>query len=148
MYASSASIQRKTVSPQDAVEIIYDAGGIPVIAHPHDLDIAESLIKEASIAGIKNIICWDFAIINLVLKYGLNPCISTQMSVANSSSIEFLYKNFGIRRFVLARECTLEEIASIKKSLKEQLKDESDNIEIEVFAHGAMCVSFSGRCLL
>ena len=41
---SPVYVQRKTVSPQDAVEIIYDAGGVPVIAHPHDLDIAESLI--------------------------------------------------------------------------------------------------------
>ena len=43
---SPVYVQRKTVSPQDAVEIIYDAGGIPVIAHPHDIDIAEELIKK------------------------------------------------------------------------------------------------------
>ncbi len=38
---SPVYVQRKTVTPFDAVEIIYDAGGIPVITHPHDLDIAE-----------------------------------------------------------------------------------------------------------
>ena len=43
---SPVYVQRKTVTPFDAVEIIYDAGGIPVIAHPHDIDIAEPLIKE------------------------------------------------------------------------------------------------------
>ncbi len=52
---SPVYIQRKTVSPQDAVEIIYDAGGIPVIAHPHDLDIAESLIKELMQYGLRGI---------------------------------------------------------------------------------------------
>ena len=52
---SSVYVQRKTVSPQDAVEIIYDAGGIPVIAHPHDLDIAESLIKELMQYGLRGI---------------------------------------------------------------------------------------------
>ena len=52
---SPAYVQRKTVSPQDAVEIIYDAGGIPVIAHPHDLDIAESLIKELMTFGLRGI---------------------------------------------------------------------------------------------
>ena len=52
---SPVYVQRKTVSPQDAVEIIYDAGGIPVIAHPHDLDIAESLIKDLMNYGLRGI---------------------------------------------------------------------------------------------
>ncbi len=52
---SPVYVQRKTVSPQDAVEIIYDAGGIPVIAHPHDIDIAESLIKELMKYGLRGI---------------------------------------------------------------------------------------------
>ena len=52
---SPVYVQRKTVSPHDAVEIIYDAGGIPVIAHPHDIDIAESLIKELMNYGLRGI---------------------------------------------------------------------------------------------
>lgn len=52
---SPVYIRRKTVSPHDAVEIIYDAGGIPVIAHPHDIDIAESLIKELMSYGLRGI---------------------------------------------------------------------------------------------
>ena len=52
---SPVYVQRKTVTPFDAVEIIYDAGGIPVIAHPHDLDIAESLIKELMTYGLRGI---------------------------------------------------------------------------------------------
>lgn len=52
---SPVYVQRKTVSPQDAVEVIYDAGGIPVIAHPHDIDIAESLIKELMQYGLRGI---------------------------------------------------------------------------------------------
>ena len=52
---SPVYVQRKTVSPHDAVEILYDAGGIPVIAHPHDLDIAEPLIKELMNYGLRGI---------------------------------------------------------------------------------------------
>lgn len=52
---SPVYVQRKTVTPQDAVEVIYDAGGIPVIAHPHDLDIAETLIKELMNYGLRGI---------------------------------------------------------------------------------------------
>lgn len=47
--------ERKTVSPFDAVEVIYDSGGIPVIAHPYDIDIAESLIKELMNCGLRGI---------------------------------------------------------------------------------------------
>lgn len=52
---SPVYVQRKTVSPHDAVEVIYDAGGIPVIAHPHDLDIARELIKELMQYGLRGI---------------------------------------------------------------------------------------------
>ena len=52
---SPVYVQRKTVSPFDAIEIIYDAGGIPVIAHPHDIDIAETLIKELMNCGLRGI---------------------------------------------------------------------------------------------
>ena len=52
---SPVYVQRKTVTPQDAVEIIYDAGGVPVIAHPHDIDIAESLVKELMQYGLRGI---------------------------------------------------------------------------------------------
>lgn len=52
---SSVYVQRKTVSPHEAVEIIYDAGGIPVVAHPHDVENAEELIKELMHYGLRGI---------------------------------------------------------------------------------------------
>ena len=53
--ASPVYVERKTVSPFDAVEVIYDSGGIPVIAHPYDIDIAEKLIKELMSYGLRGI---------------------------------------------------------------------------------------------
>ena len=53
--SSSVYVERKTVSPFDAVEVIYDAGGIPVIAHPYDIDIAEKLIKNLMNCGLRGI---------------------------------------------------------------------------------------------
>lgn len=53
--SSAVYVQRKTVSPHDTVEIIYDAGGIPVIAHPHDLENAEELIKDLMHYGLRGI---------------------------------------------------------------------------------------------
>ena len=52
---SPVYVERKTVSPFDAVEIIYDAGGVPVIAHPYDIDIAEKLIKDLMNCGLRGI---------------------------------------------------------------------------------------------
>lgn len=52
---SSVYVQRKTVTPHEAVEIIYDAGGIPVIAHPHDLDGAKELIEDLMHCGLRGI---------------------------------------------------------------------------------------------
>ena len=52
---SPVYVERKTVSPFDAVEVIYDAGGIPVIAHPYDIDIAEELIKKLMNCGLRGI---------------------------------------------------------------------------------------------
>lgn len=52
---SSVYVQRKTIAPHDAVEIIYDAGGIPVIAHPHDLENAADLIKDLMHYGLRGI---------------------------------------------------------------------------------------------
>ncbi len=52
---SPVYVPRKTVTPQDAVEVIYEAGGVPVIAHPHDLDIAEELIKDLMNYGLRGI---------------------------------------------------------------------------------------------
>jgi len=118
------------------------------IVYDSELELAETLVEQAAAAGIDAIICWDFAILDLALRYKIAAFVSTQMSVANSSALVFLYRHFGVKRFVLARECTLDEIVSIRRNLLAQLGDDADKIEIEVFAHGAMCVSISGRCFM
>lgn len=66
--------------------------------------------------------------------------LSTQTSTVNSYSCNFWY-DLGIKRIVLARELSLKEIKEIRKNIP-------DDMELEVFVHGAMCVSYSGRCLL
>ena len=82
------------------------------------------------------VICWDFSVIELCLKYSVPFHVSTQASVSNSSSAEF-YKKLGAERIVLARELNLKQIGKISKI-----------VDVECFAHGAMCVSVSGRCFL
>jgi U32 family peptidase len=108
------------------------------IIFDEELEKLESIIKIAKKAEIDAVICWDFAVIQLLKKYDIPIILSTQASVSNVLSAKY-FEQQGIKRIVLARECSLEQIKKIKKET---------NLEIEVFIHGAMCVSYSGRCFL
>ena len=118
------------------------------IIYENELAKVERILKSAKAAGIDAVICWDMAVVRHATALGLPVFLSTQMSVSNSESLALFYRTFGIRRFVLARECSLAHIASIRRRLKKLLGAEAEAIELEVFAHGAMCVSLSGRCFL
>jgi len=96
------------------------------------------ILKKAKAARIDAIICWDMFVLGEAKKLGLEIHLSTQASVANSQAAEF-YRKQGVKRIVLARECSLDQIKKIKKNSK---------IEIEAFVHGAMCVAVSGRCFM
>lgn len=109
-----------------------------IIIYENELKKVEALLKKVKKAGVNAIICWDFAVIQIAKKLGIEIHISTQASIANSETAEF-YRKLGATRVVLARECSLEQIKEIKKHTK---------AEIEIFIHGAMCVSMSGRCFM
>ncbi len=99
-------------------------------------------IKEASKTGIDAVIVADIGVMAMVKKYApdLDIHMSTQVGIMNYETANELYR-LGARRIVLARETSLKEIRRIRDNIPEDM-------EIEAFVHGAMCVSFSGRCLL
>lgn len=106
-------------------------------------------IVAAKKAGVDAIIAWDYSALKFANEVGIEAYLSTQASVANAEAIALYYKNFGIKRFVLARECSLVDIKKIRSSLVKILgKAIAEEITFEVFAHGAMCVSVSGRCFM
>lgn len=90
-------------------------------------------------AGVDGIIVQDLGIVNIILQRypGLELHASTQMNVRTVKEAKEL-KNLGFKRVVLPRELSIEEIKNIKDNV---------DIELEVFIHGALCVSFSGNCL-
>lgn len=102
----------------------------------------EEFIKTASDAGIDAVIATDIGILSLIKKYtpDMEIHISTQAGIVNYVAAQEFY-NMGAKRVVLARELSLDEIAEIRAKT-------SSELDIEAFVHGAMCVSFSGRCLL
>ena len=90
--------------------------------------------------GADAVIISDVGVFSLAREYAPNiPIhISTQANVTNQKAAAF-WKNLGAKRIILARELSLNEIIEIK---------EKTDIELEVFVHGAMCMAYSGRCLL
>ena len=80
----------------------------------------------------------DWGVISLCKKHGARFHVSTQMSTSNSAAVRFLAEQ-GAERVVLARECTLKEVANIVRN---------SGVEIECFVHGAQCVAESGRCFM
>lgn len=106
------------------------------------------IIGVAKDAGVDALICSDLSVLRESERQGMSVIISTQMSVSNSESILFFYETMGVTRFVLARECSIEDILKIKANLVEKLGSNAKEIELECFIHGAMCVSVSGRCFL
>ncbi|HOK63237.1 MAG TPA: U32 family peptidase [Soehngenia sp.] len=113
-----------------------------IVPHDEDLKGLDEYVKNLNDIGIDAVIVSDpgvFMVVRSAAK-DLPIHLSTQASVTNFETIMFWY-NLGIRRIVLARELTLEEIRSISEKAP-------DDLELEVFVHGAMCMSYSGRCLL
>ena len=118
------------------------------IVYEKELGLLDGYLDMAREAGVDAVIASDFAVIDSARSRGLDVHISTQMSVSNSRSLGVLADKFNIRRFVLSRECTLEDVVLIRKQLIERFGKSADEIEFESFAHGAMCVAVSGRCFM
>ena len=113
-----------------------------IVPHNEDLEGLEDYSTELYELNVDGVIVSDpgvFSVINRTVP-NLPIHLSTQASVTNYETIMFWY-NLGISRIVLARELSFKEIKEITSKVPKDL-------EIETFVHGAMCISYSGRCLL
>ena len=137
-------------SPQELPEAVRYAHSHGVKVHvtvntmprSGELDALPAHLALLNECGVDALIIADLGVFRMAEKYAPN-CerhVSTQVSVANYACAAAWY-DLGAKRVVLARELSLEEIRSIRRNTPPEL-------ELEVFAHGAMCVSYSGRCLL
>ncbi|MCM3596331.1 U32 family peptidase [Metabacillus idriensis] len=111
-----------------------------IFAHNENMDGLEEYLMGLQDAGVAGIIVADPMIIETCRKVApkLEVHLSTQQSLSNWKAVQF-WKEEGLERVVLARETSAEEI----KEMKEKV-----DIEIETFIHGAMCIAYSGRCVL
>ncbi len=113
-----------------------------IIPHESDLGDLPEYIEYLSEIKVDAVICADLGIISLVRRVApsLDIHVSTQANITNSEAA-MVYVNMGVKRLILAREMTLDEIKELRAKVPAE-------IELEAFCHGAMCISYSGRCLL
>ncbi len=130
-----------------AVQFAHDNGvkvhvTVNTMPRSGEVDRLPAHLERLDAAGVDALIVADLGAFTMAGKYAphCERHISTQQSIANYASAQAWY-DLGAKRVVLARELNLEEIREIRRRV-------SPELEIETFAHGAMCVSYSGRCLL
>lgn len=112
---------------------------VNIVLHNKEIKHLLNYLKQLEEVKVDAIIVSDPAIMDMALKNtNLEVHLSTQQSTLNYEAVDF-FKKQGVSRVVLARESSKEDIKKIKENV---------NIELEVFIHGAMCTSYSGRCVL
>ncbi len=113
-------------------------------AYAHDDDLAQlpEYAHALEDAGVDAVIVSDLGVLSIIKKHApsLALHVSTQASISNVEAARVLY-DLGVRRIVCAREMSLNEIAHLKRNIP-------NDMEVEVFVHGAMCMAISGRCLI
>ncbi len=118
------------------------------IIYDHDVSLMKTIVDAAKAAQIDAIIVCDQAVLNYAKKKGMPVHISTQANVSNFDSIEF-YSTYA-DTVVLARELSLKQVSDIVKQIKRHdvRGPSGELIQIELFAHGALCMAISGKCYL
>ena len=113
-----------------------------IVANDSDFEYLDEYLNLLIKAKVDGVIVSDVGVIYYLRKNfpSLNVHVSTQANINNSYSAEF-FADLGVTRLVLAREMNLENIKKMHENI-------GDRLEIEAFVHGAMCISYSGRCLL
>lgn len=113
-----------------------------IFPNDDDLEDVDEYVDYLQSLHVDGLIISDIGLIGRVLKHhpGVAVHVSTQANIMNSQTAA-AYAEMGVGRIVLARELNLTQIRRIRDSLP-------DNVALEAFVHGAMCISYSGRCLL
>ena len=131
----------------DAVQFCHERGvrvyaACNAILNDREMALLPAFLEALSAAHADAVIVADLGVMRAAQKYAPHAAIhiSTQAGVMNSAAAQAFY-DMGASRVILAREMTLEQIAALRAATPADL-------ELEAFCHGAMCVSFSGRCVL
>ena len=118
------------------------------ILYDHDIKLMKNIVDAVNENGITAIIAADHAVMNYAKKIGVELHISTQANISNIDTIEF-YANFA-DVVVMARELSLMQVADITREIKRRnvTGPSGKLVEVEIFAHGALCMAVSGKCYM
>ncbi len=121
---------------------------VNTIVYEEEIEDLHAVIDRAKRAGVDAVIASDMAAIRYARQIGLEVHISTQCNISNSEAVRF-YAQWA-DTVVLARELSLEQVAAIhRRIVEEEIRGpRGERVEIEMFAHGALCMSISGKCYL
>ena len=121
---------------------------VNTIVYEDEMQTVHEVIDRAKAEGIDAIIATDFAAILYARRIGIEVHISTQSNISNSETVKFFSQ--WADTVVLARELTLEQVAQIHRQIVENdiRGPRGELVGIEMFAHGALCMSISGKCYL
>ena len=121
---------------------------VNIVIYDTEMEVMRRIIDRAKADGIDAIIATDLAAILYAREVGMEVHISTQSNISNITAVEFFSKWADV--VVLARELSLEQIKYISEQIRERniCGPRGELIKIEMFAHGAMCMSMSGKCYL
>ena len=118
------------------------------VMYDHDINLMKRIVDRAKESGITALIASDHAVLNYAKKSGVEIHISTQANISNIDTVEFYASYADV--MVLAREVSLKQVAEITRLIKNRniTGPKGNLIEIEIFAHGALCMAVSGKCYL
>ena len=121
---------------------------VNTIVYEDELRTVHEVIDRAKAEGIDAVIASDFAAILYARRIGVEVHISTQSNISNSEAVKFFSQ--WADTVVLARELTLEQVARIHREIAENdiRGPRGELVQLEMFAHGALCMSVSGKCYL
>jgi len=118
------------------------------VMYPEDLPLMREIVNHAKQAGVDAIIASDIAVMQYCAEVGQEVHLSTQLNIANTEALKFYARFADV--VVLARELNMEQVASIYKDIQEQhiCGPKGEELRIEMFCHGALCMAVSGKCYL
>lgn len=121
---------------------------VNTVVYEEEIDVLHKLLDRAATEKVDAVIVSDQAAILYARSVGLEVHISTQLSISNSETVKF-YSQWA-DTVVLARELSLEQVAKVSKRIEEEniCGPNGERVKIEMFAHGALCMSVSGKCFL
>lgn len=121
---------------------------VNTIIYNNEIEEMHALLHAAKEAGVSAIIASDMAVISYARQIGIEIHISTQCNISNTEAVRFYAQWADV--MVLARELPLQQVADITRFIRENniRGPKGELVQIEIFAHGALCMSISGKCYL